>query len=130
MSDLSSFQTTSFHTSLSFLDKENDDNLLEDEDEDEEDDEEYGPSGTLCVWLGRLLVYMYFRAVTNYLLKDVVSKLRFIINVHSQLSLETHLLFLLLYDAVAITYSTASCKLMQKMFVSRNKTNTSQFMVL
>ncbi|XP_053177770.1 phosphorylase b kinase regulatory subunit alpha, liver isoform isoform X2 [Scomber japonicus] len=39
MSDLSSFQTTSFHTSLSFLDKENDDSLLEDE--DEEDDEEY-----------------------------------------------------------------------------------------
>lgn len=54
MSDLSSFQTTSFHTSLSFLDKENDDSLLEDE--DEEDDEEYeeeynyrGFSGILCV---------------------------------------------------------------------------------
>lgn len=54
MSDLSSFQTTSFHTRLSFLDEENDDSLLEDEDED--DDEEYGeeynncgPSGTLCV---------------------------------------------------------------------------------
>ncbi|CAK6975522.1 phosphorylase b kinase regulatory subunit alpha%2C liver isoform isoform X2 [Scomber scombrus] len=40
MSDLSSFQTTSFHTGLSFLDKENDDSLLEDE--EEEDDEEYG----------------------------------------------------------------------------------------
>uniref|UniRef100_UPI003AAB4609 phosphorylase b kinase regulatory subunit alpha, liver isoform isoform X2 n=1 Tax=Centroberyx gerrardi TaxID=166262 RepID=UPI003AAB4609 len=51
MSDLSSFQTTSFHTRLSFLDEENDDSLLEDE--EEEDDEEYeegndscGPSGS------------------------------------------------------------------------------------
>ncbi|XP_071389692.1 phosphorylase b kinase regulatory subunit alpha, liver isoform isoform X2 [Centroberyx affinis] len=52
MSDLSSFQTTSFHTRLSFLDEENDDSLLEDE--EEEDDEEYeeendscGPSGSV-----------------------------------------------------------------------------------
>uniref|UniRef100_A0A3B4T9I8 Phosphorylase b kinase regulatory subunit n=1 Tax=Seriola dumerili TaxID=41447 RepID=A0A3B4T9I8_SERDU len=42
MSDLSSFQTTSFHTRLSFLDEENDDSLLEDEDEDEEDNDDYG----------------------------------------------------------------------------------------
>uniref|UniRef100_A0A8D3ARY6 Phosphorylase b kinase regulatory subunit n=1 Tax=Scophthalmus maximus TaxID=52904 RepID=A0A8D3ARY6_SCOMX len=41
MSDLSSFQTTSFHTRLSFLDEENDDSLLEDEDEDDFGDE-YG----------------------------------------------------------------------------------------
>lgn len=34
MSDLSSFQTTSFHTRLSFLDEENNDSLLEDEDDD------------------------------------------------------------------------------------------------
>ncbi|KAF3686617.1 Phosphorylase b kinase regulatory subunit alpha, liver isoform [Channa argus] len=40
MSDLSSFQTTSFHTRLSFLDKENDGGLLGDE--DEEDFEENG----------------------------------------------------------------------------------------
>ncbi|XP_067352093.1 phosphorylase b kinase regulatory subunit alpha, liver isoform isoform X1 [Channa argus] len=40
MSDLSSFQTTSFHTRLSFLDKENDGGLLSDE--DEEDFEENG----------------------------------------------------------------------------------------
>uniref|UniRef100_A0A8D3CZH5 Phosphorylase b kinase regulatory subunit n=1 Tax=Scophthalmus maximus TaxID=52904 RepID=A0A8D3CZH5_SCOMX len=51
MSDLSSFQTTSFHTRLSFLDEENDDSLLEDEDEDDFGDEygEYhksGPSGS------------------------------------------------------------------------------------
>uniref|UniRef100_A0A667WRN2 Phosphorylase b kinase regulatory subunit n=1 Tax=Myripristis murdjan TaxID=586833 RepID=A0A667WRN2_9TELE len=39
MSDLSSFQTTSFHTQLSFLDEENDDDLLQDE--EEEEDEEY-----------------------------------------------------------------------------------------
>lgn len=48
MSDLSSFQTTSFHTRLSFLDDENDDSLLEDEDEDDEygdDYGKYGPSG-------------------------------------------------------------------------------------
>lgn len=43
MSDLASFQITSFHTRLSFLDKENDDSLLEDEDEEdyEENEEEY-----------------------------------------------------------------------------------------
>ncbi|KAM4593718.1 phosphorylase b kinase regulatory subunit alpha, liver isoform 2-T2 [Odontesthes bonariensis] len=40
MSDLSSVQTTSFHTHLTFLDEENDDNLFEDE--EEEDGEEYG----------------------------------------------------------------------------------------
>lgn len=48
MSDLSSFQTTSFNTRLSFLDEENDDSLLEDEEEDGGDYEEYsisGPSG-------------------------------------------------------------------------------------
>ncbi|XP_068167565.1 phosphorylase b kinase regulatory subunit alpha, liver isoform isoform X3 [Antennarius striatus] len=38
MSDLSSFQTTSFHTHLSFLDEESGDSLLE----DEEADDEYG----------------------------------------------------------------------------------------
>ncbi|XP_041816169.1 phosphorylase b kinase regulatory subunit alpha, liver isoform isoform X2 [Chelmon rostratus] len=42
MSDLSSFQTTSFHTHLSFLDEENDDSLLEEEEEDQEYDN-YGP---------------------------------------------------------------------------------------
>uniref|UniRef100_A0A3Q3JHS8 Phosphorylase b kinase regulatory subunit n=1 Tax=Monopterus albus TaxID=43700 RepID=A0A3Q3JHS8_MONAL len=43
MSDLSSFQTTSFHTHLSFLDEENDDNFFEDEDEEaiEENGEEW-----------------------------------------------------------------------------------------
>lgn len=48
MSDLSSFQTTSFHTRLSFLDEENDDSLLADEEDDEEHGEEYyycGPTG-------------------------------------------------------------------------------------
>ncbi|KAM7405909.1 hypothetical protein PAMP_000322 [Pampus punctatissimus] len=46
MSDLSSFQTTSSHTRLSFLDEENDDSLLEDE--DEYDDEEYGEEYNTC----------------------------------------------------------------------------------
>lgn len=49
MSDLSSFQTTSFHTRLSFLDEENDENLLEDEEDDDKYDEEYSanfPSGS------------------------------------------------------------------------------------
>ncbi|KAM9861273.1 phosphorylase b kinase regulatory subunit alpha, liver isoform [Aulostomus maculatus] len=46
MSDLSSFQTTSFHTQLSFLDGENDDDLLEEEDEKE--DEEYGEEYYSC----------------------------------------------------------------------------------
>uniref|UniRef100_A0A3P8UGJ7 Phosphorylase b kinase regulatory subunit n=1 Tax=Amphiprion percula TaxID=161767 RepID=A0A3P8UGJ7_AMPPE len=44
MSDLSSFQTTSFHTCLSFL--ENDDSLLEDE--YDEDDDEYGEEYNTC----------------------------------------------------------------------------------
>ncbi|KAG7218291.1 hypothetical protein INR49_010349, partial [Caranx melampygus] len=46
MSDLSSFQTTSFHTRLSFLDEENDDSLLEDE--DEEDNDRYGEEYNIC----------------------------------------------------------------------------------
>lgn len=48
MSDLSSFQTTSFHTSLSFLDDENNDGLLEDEEDDDRDGQDYNycvPSG-------------------------------------------------------------------------------------
>jgi len=56
MSDLSSVQTTSFHTHLTFLDEENDDNLFEDE--EEEDSEEYGEdyntyglSGSRCSYL-------------------------------------------------------------------------------
>lgn len=40
MSDLSTFQTTSFHTSLSFLDEENDDSLLEDDEEGDENCED------------------------------------------------------------------------------------------
>ncbi|XP_011608340.1 phosphorylase b kinase regulatory subunit alpha, liver isoform isoform X2 [Takifugu rubripes] len=52
MSDLSTFQTTSFHTRLSFLDEEHDDSLLEDDEEQEEEEEDkfeddynnYGPS--------------------------------------------------------------------------------------
>ncbi|XP_045889010.1 phosphorylase b kinase regulatory subunit alpha, liver isoform isoform X3 [Micropterus dolomieu] len=44
MSDLSSFKTTSFHTHLSFLDEENDDSLLE----DEEDEDEYGEEYNYC----------------------------------------------------------------------------------
>uniref|UniRef100_A0A8C4I9D4 Phosphorylase b kinase regulatory subunit n=1 Tax=Dicentrarchus labrax TaxID=13489 RepID=A0A8C4I9D4_DICLA len=43
MSDLSSVQTTSFHTHLSFLDEEDDD-LLEDEEDDDEYGEEYNIS--------------------------------------------------------------------------------------
>uniref|UniRef100_A0AAQ4QMQ5 Phosphorylase b kinase regulatory subunit n=1 Tax=Gasterosteus aculeatus aculeatus TaxID=481459 RepID=A0AAQ4QMQ5_GASAC len=50
MSDLSSVQTTSFHTHLSFLDEEDDDDgLLEDEEEDDDYDQEStirGPSGS------------------------------------------------------------------------------------
>ncbi|KAM8894725.1 phosphorylase b kinase regulatory subunit alpha, liver isoform 2-T2 [Spinachia spinachia] len=44
MSDLSSVQTTSFHTHLSFLDEEDDDGLLEDEEEDDAFDQE----STIC----------------------------------------------------------------------------------
>lgn len=50
MSDLSSIQTTSFHTRLSFLDEENDDSLLEDDDDD--DEEEYGEEYNNYVPLG------------------------------------------------------------------------------
>ncbi|XP_049457783.1 phosphorylase b kinase regulatory subunit alpha, liver isoform isoform X3 [Epinephelus fuscoguttatus] len=46
MSDLSSVQTTSFHTHLSFLDEENDDSLLEDE--DDEDNDSYGEEYNSC----------------------------------------------------------------------------------
>ncbi|CAG5858485.1 unnamed protein product [Menidia menidia] len=46
MSDLSSVQTTSFHTRLTFLDEKTDDNAFEDE--DEEDSEEYGEEYNAC----------------------------------------------------------------------------------
>ncbi|XP_029313408.1 phosphorylase b kinase regulatory subunit alpha, liver isoform isoform X4 [Cottoperca gobio] len=45
MSNLSSVQTTSFHTHLSFLDEENDDSLLEDDEDDDEYGEEYNNCG-------------------------------------------------------------------------------------
>lgn len=52
MSDLSTFQTTSFHTRLSFLDEEIDDSLLDDFEVQEEEDKKYkddynkfGPAG-------------------------------------------------------------------------------------
>ncbi|KAE8297487.1 Phosphorylase b kinase regulatory subunit alpha, liver isoform [Larimichthys crocea] len=45
MSDLSTFQTTSFHTHLTFLDEENDDSLLED---DEDEHGEYGEEYNNC----------------------------------------------------------------------------------
>uniref|UniRef100_A0A8C4I9U8 Phosphorylase b kinase regulatory subunit n=1 Tax=Dicentrarchus labrax TaxID=13489 RepID=A0A8C4I9U8_DICLA len=57
MSDLSSVQTTSFHTHLSFLDEEDDD-LLEDEEDDDEYGEEYnicGPSDMFDQYLTQLL---------------------------------------------------------------------------
>ncbi|KAF7212373.1 phosphorylase b kinase regulatory subunit alpha, liver isoform isoform X2 [Nothobranchius furzeri] len=40
MSDLSSVQTTSFHTRLTFLDKDSDDSLFEDVEEDDEEDDD------------------------------------------------------------------------------------------
>lgn len=61
MSDLSTFQTTSFHTHLSFLDEENDDSFLEDDEEqnEEEEDDSFeddynncGPSGNNQVCCG------------------------------------------------------------------------------
>uniref|UniRef100_A0A7N6AFF9 Phosphorylase b kinase regulatory subunit n=1 Tax=Anabas testudineus TaxID=64144 RepID=A0A7N6AFF9_ANATE len=61
MSDLSSFQTTSFHTHLSFLDKENDDDLLEDEDQEdydengEENNFKFSPSDMFEQYLNQLL---------------------------------------------------------------------------
>lgn len=46
MSDLSTFQTTSFHTRLSFLDEENDDSLLDDDEEDEKSEDDYNECGS------------------------------------------------------------------------------------
>ncbi len=45
MSDLSTFKTTSFHTELSFLDEETDDDLFGDEEDDDEYEE--GNSGSV-----------------------------------------------------------------------------------
>lgn len=46
MANLSSFLTTSFHTQLSFLDADSEENLLEeDEEEEEEEEESFGPTG-------------------------------------------------------------------------------------
>ncbi|XP_041936147.1 LOW QUALITY PROTEIN: phosphorylase b kinase regulatory subunit alpha, liver isoform-like [Alosa sapidissima] len=52
MGTLSSFLTTSFHTQLSFMDTDSDDNFLEDE-EDEEDDEEEEESYATAVGSAR-----------------------------------------------------------------------------
>lgn len=52
MSDLSSFQTTSFHTELSFLDEEKDGSLLDEEEEDDDDDE-YREEFNTCGLSGR-----------------------------------------------------------------------------
>uniref|UniRef100_A0A8C7N3Y6 Phosphorylase b kinase regulatory subunit n=1 Tax=Oncorhynchus kisutch TaxID=8019 RepID=A0A8C7N3Y6_ONCKI len=46
MANISSFQTTSFHTELSFLDGDTDDDLLENEEDEEDEEESYVPSGT------------------------------------------------------------------------------------
>uniref|UniRef100_A0A8K9XV87 Phosphorylase b kinase regulatory subunit n=1 Tax=Oncorhynchus mykiss TaxID=8022 RepID=A0A8K9XV87_ONCMY len=46
MANISSFQTTSFHTELSFLDGDTDDDLLENEEEEEDEEESYVPSGS------------------------------------------------------------------------------------
>lgn len=48
MSDLSTFQTTSFHTRLSFLDEEDDDSLLDDDKVQEEEDEKYEDDYNKC----------------------------------------------------------------------------------
>uniref|UniRef100_A0A3Q1IU67 Phosphorylase b kinase regulatory subunit n=1 Tax=Anabas testudineus TaxID=64144 RepID=A0A3Q1IU67_ANATE len=70
MSDLSSFQTTSFHTHLSFLDKENDDDLLEDEDQEdydengEENNFKFSPSGSKQ-WMKHYLNQLLHRNTTK-----------------------------------------------------------------
>uniref|UniRef100_A0AAZ3RSC2 Phosphorylase b kinase regulatory subunit n=2 Tax=Oncorhynchus tshawytscha TaxID=74940 RepID=A0AAZ3RSC2_ONCTS len=46
MANISSFQTTSFHTELSFLDGDTDDDLLENEEDEEDEEESYVPSGS------------------------------------------------------------------------------------
>lgn len=43
MANLSSFLTTSFHTQLTFLDADSEEELLEEDEEEEE--ESFGPSG-------------------------------------------------------------------------------------
>lgn len=45
MANLSSFLTTSFHTQLSFLDIDSEENLLDEDEDEEEDEESFGPSG-------------------------------------------------------------------------------------
>ncbi|KAG7275841.1 hypothetical protein CRUP_016781 [Coryphaenoides rupestris] len=53
--DLSTFQTTSFHTHLSFLDEEMDDSLLEDEEEESCHHSGSSPPGPMDCYLTRLL---------------------------------------------------------------------------
>nr|XP_055039925.1 phosphorylase b kinase regulatory subunit alpha, liver isoform isoform X1 [Misgurnus anguillicaudatus] len=45
MANLSSFLTTSFHTQLSFLDVDSEDNLLDEDEEEDEDEDSFRPSG-------------------------------------------------------------------------------------
>ncbi len=58
MSNLSSFLTTSFHTQLSFLDADSEEDLLEEEEEEEE--ESFGPSGIHnYLHIAALEIYVY-----------------------------------------------------------------------
>ncbi|XP_012675197.1 phosphorylase b kinase regulatory subunit alpha, liver isoform isoform X2 [Clupea harengus] len=73
MGNLSSFLTTSFHTQLSFMDTDSDDNFLADEDEEDEDEEEEEESYATAVSVGSARKDMFDQYFTQ-LLQSTVAK--------------------------------------------------------
>ncbi|XP_059385681.1 phosphorylase b kinase regulatory subunit alpha, liver isoform-like isoform X2 [Carassius carassius] len=64
MANLSSFLSTSFHTQLSFLDADSEENLLEEYEEEEEDC--FGPSGGSGDMFDQYLTYLLHSTATKY----------------------------------------------------------------
>ncbi|XP_026130816.1 phosphorylase b kinase regulatory subunit alpha, liver isoform isoform X2 [Carassius auratus] len=65
MANLSSFLTTSFHTQLSFLDADSEENLLEEEEEEEEEEASFGSSGGSGHMFDQYLTDLLHSTATN-----------------------------------------------------------------
>ncbi|XP_026101655.1 phosphorylase b kinase regulatory subunit alpha, liver isoform-like isoform X2 [Carassius auratus] len=72
MANLSSFLSTSFHTQLSFLDADSEENLLEEyEEEEEEEEESFGPSGGSGDMFHQYLTDLLHSTATKYHLPPI-----------------------------------------------------------
>ncbi|XP_052465420.1 phosphorylase b kinase regulatory subunit alpha, liver isoform isoform X4 [Carassius gibelio] len=71
MANLSSFLSTSFHTQLSFLDADSEENLLEEYEEEEEEEESFGPSGGSGDMFHQYLTDLLHSTATKYHLPPI-----------------------------------------------------------